>query len=211
MPAAQTNTAGTSGKQSKESTKNLWSSILKDVVKRDDLEDSHLLLLGDRGCGKRSIIKEINNKFVQGRNKEISVEKMGSDFSALDFSFIYVKDMMDTENQMNVVTVDDNLPKLNIWSLHDSTKCDILEAVLQPDDLQKTVAVIVLDLENPLKLMQSLRDWLTAINKSLFNLYPQLTDGVFEKMKQKIYRICQTYEEPQLDDNGNLIKQNKAK
>lgn len=66
-----------------------------EVVKRDDLEDSHLLLLGDRGSGKRSIIKEINNKFVRGMNKKILVEKMGSDFSALDFSFLYVKDLMD--------------------------------------------------------------------------------------------------------------------
>lgn len=65
------------------------------MVKRDDLEDSHLLLLGDRGSGKRSIIKEINNKFVRGMNKKILVEKMGSDFSALDFSFLYVKDLMD--------------------------------------------------------------------------------------------------------------------
>jgi len=68
---------------------------LGEVVKRDDLEDSHLLLLGDRGSGKRSIIKEINNKFVRGMNKKILVEKMGSDFSALDFSFLYVKDLMD--------------------------------------------------------------------------------------------------------------------
>ena len=60
---------------------------------------------------------------------------MGSDFSALDFSFIYVKDLMDSENLQGEITVDDNLPKLNIWSLHDPTKCDILEAVLQPDDL----------------------------------------------------------------------------
>ena len=66
-----------------------------EVVKRDDLEDSHLLLLGDRGSGKRSILKEINNNFVRGMNKKILVEKMGSDFSALDFSFLYVKDLMD--------------------------------------------------------------------------------------------------------------------
>ena len=46
-----------------EPGKNLWQSILSEVVKRDDLEDSHLLLLGDSGVGKRSIVREIN-KFV---------------------------------------------------------------------------------------------------------------------------------------------------
>ena len=97
---------------------------------------------------------------------------MGSDFSALDFSFLYVKDLMDQENLHSVVTVDDNLPKLNIWSLHDSTKTDLLESVIEPDDLQRTVAVIVLDLEHPLKMMQSLRDWLSALNKTLVNIFP---------------------------------------
>ena len=44
---------------------NLWNSILQDVVKRDEVNtDSHLLLLGNMGSGKRSVVREINNKFV---------------------------------------------------------------------------------------------------------------------------------------------------
>jgi len=96
---------------------NLWQSILKDVVRRDDQKDSYMLLLGERGCGKRSLVREINNKHILCRNKEMPVEKMGSDFSALDFSFLYVKDLTDQENLTQVVTSEDNLPKMNIWSL----------------------------------------------------------------------------------------------
>ena len=76
----------------------MWKSILDDVVKRDDQKDSYMLLLGDRGSGKRSLVREINNKYVLCRNKEMPVDKMGSDFSALDFSFLYVKDLTDKEN-----------------------------------------------------------------------------------------------------------------
>ena len=57
--------------------------------------------------------------------------------------------------------------------------------------------------------MQSLRDWLNAINTTLFNIFPKMGPGEFEEMQQKIQRICQTYEEPQLDENGNLIKTRK--
>jgi len=153
------------------------------VVKRDDLHDSHMLLLGDRGCGKRSLVKEINDKLVLGRNKKIGVDKMGSDFSALDFSFVYVKDLMDTENIRATVTVDDNLPKLNIWSLHDSTKGELLEAVIDPNDLERTVAVIMLDLENPLKIMESLREWLLSLGKTLTNIFPNMKQGSYDKMK----------------------------
>ena len=66
------------------------------MVKRDDLEDSHVILMGDYGAGKRSLVKEIN-KFVKGSNRTMQVDKMGSDFSALDFSFLYVKDLSDPE------------------------------------------------------------------------------------------------------------------
>ena len=77
---------------------NLWNSILQDVVKqREAQSDSYLLLLGSSGVGKRSIVREINNKYVNCRNKSMGVEKMGSDYAALDFSFLYVKDLLDTE------------------------------------------------------------------------------------------------------------------
>lgn len=82
-----------------------------------------------------------------------------------------------------MVTVDDNYPKLNIWSLHDTSKMDLLESVIEPTDLERTVAVIVLDLEHPLKLMQSLREWFSALAKTLFDLFPQLEAGIFDKMK----------------------------
>ena len=56
-----------------------------------------MLLLGNQGSGKRSILREINNKYVQGRNKEMGVEKMGSDYAALDSFFLYVKDLLDPD------------------------------------------------------------------------------------------------------------------
>ena len=52
-------------------------------------------MLGNPGAGKRSIVREINAKYVQSRNKSLKVEEMCSDYSALDFSFLYVKDLMD--------------------------------------------------------------------------------------------------------------------
>ena len=35
---------------------NLWQSILNDVALRDDIKESHLIVLGDRSAGKRSLI-----------------------------------------------------------------------------------------------------------------------------------------------------------
>lgn len=65
-------------------------------------------MLGNPGAGKRSIIREINNKYVQGRNKVLGVDKMGSDYAALDSSFLYVKDLLDPDMRESTITTDDN-------------------------------------------------------------------------------------------------------
>lgn len=135
IPSAATAIADSNKDDPSKKKVNLWKSILNDVVKRDDQKDSLLLILGDKSAGKRSLIKEINNKFVLARNKYMPVEQMGSNFSALDFSFLYVKDLSDREQLNSIVTSEDNLPRLNIWTIQDSEKGDILEAVLKPGDL----------------------------------------------------------------------------
>ena len=47
---------GSSHKDGQGQGVNLWQSILNDVVQRDDMRESHLLVLGDRGAGKRSLL-----------------------------------------------------------------------------------------------------------------------------------------------------------
>ena len=55
---------GGGGKGKAPAVENLWKSILEEVVKHDAQQDSYLLLLGNQGSGKRSILREINNKYV---------------------------------------------------------------------------------------------------------------------------------------------------
>lgn len=44
---------------------NLWSSMLDSVGSRRDMKSSHLIILGDRGSGKRSLIKSMNKPFLK--------------------------------------------------------------------------------------------------------------------------------------------------
>lgn len=53
-------------------------------------------------------------------------------------------------------------------------------------DLESTTAVIVLDLEKPGDIMEQLKDWMAALSKCLFNIFPQMDSGAFDKMKQTI-------------------------
>lgn len=123
------------------------------MAKRDDSKDSFLVVLGERGSGKRSLIRQINSTLVLGRLKHLPVEQMGSDFSALDFSFLYVKDLNDRENLNQIVSADTNAAKLNIWTLQDDQRGDMLEAVIKPDSLEQLAVTIVLDLDAPWEMM----------------------------------------------------------
>ena len=93
-------------------------------------------MLGDRGSGKRSLIREINSKHVLGKNSSLAVEKMGSDFAAMDYSFLYCKDLSDKENLNAVVEPEDNTAKLNILTISDCETLDLLETVIRPAHLE---------------------------------------------------------------------------
>ena len=140
----------------------------------------------------------------------LGVEKMGSDYAALDSSFLYVKDLLDPDMASSTVTTDDNMPKINIWSVHDPERFDLIEGVLRPPDLERTVAVICVDFEDPMEIMNNLRSWLTKLSKCILtNIVPAMEVGMYEKMKKEIEKHALSYEEPQLDDNGNLIIKRK--
>lgn len=189
-----------------EKKDNLWKKILSDVAKREMQKDTTLLLLGDIGSGKRSLVKELNNKHVYGHNKSIQVDKMGSDFSALDYSFLFVKDLSDRENLEQPIQVEDNTPKLDVWTMHDCENASLLETVVNPAEMESLCAAIVLDLNRPWDLMDQLRKWLKVLQETIFKLMPEMPPGVYERMKTKVEHQWKTFEEPQLDDQGNLIK-----
>ena len=144
------------GGEAASSKNNLWSKIRAEVQTREDLHDANLILLGDKGVGKRSILREINKQYVKGKNKAITLDAMGSDFAALDNFFMYVKDLSDQDNINTMIGQADGVSKLNVWSISDDSKWDLLEAVLKPQDLQNTCAVIVLDFDKPWEIMNSL-------------------------------------------------------
>ena len=77
--------------------------------------------------------------------------------------------------------------------------------MLRPEDLERTAAIICLDIEQPVELMGQLKAWMSALSTSLFNLIERMETGQHERMKQKILKQVQTYEEPKLDENGKLI------
>ena len=54
--------------------------------------------------------------------------------------------------------------------------------------------------------MTHLCKWMKSLSATLFKLLPEMAPGTYERMKEKMVSHWKLYEEPQLDEHGNLIK-----
>lgn len=75
----------------------MWQSILNEVSQRDEVGESHLVVLGDKGAGKRSLLKALNRHCVHAKNNLIEVDKMMSHYAGIDFGFLYAKDLSEAD------------------------------------------------------------------------------------------------------------------
>ena len=75
---------------------NLWHQLLKNVGVRGQQSEAHLILLGDKGAGKRSLIKAINKPFLRQMGLQANLfDEIGSDYSTFEGSYIYVREVTD--------------------------------------------------------------------------------------------------------------------
>ena len=122
-----------------------------------------MLLLGDKGSGKKSLISAWNKHLVKSENQLIKVDKMFSPFAGLDSAFLYVKDLNEKDAININVTSKENLPKLNIWSLRYEEKAELLPMVIRPDDVEHMCAIIMLDFDTPWEMKKSLEKWMKVL------------------------------------------------
>lgn len=65
---------------------------------REETKISHLLVLGDRGAGKRSLVRALNKPFLKQLGIQVNVfDEIGSDFSLFESSYLYMRDQADYE------------------------------------------------------------------------------------------------------------------
>jgi hypothetical protein len=128
---------------------NLWHSLLDSVGTRKDLAQAHVIILGERGAGKRSLVQSINKPFLKGAGLlQKAQEEQGSNYSSFDSSYIYIRELH--EIGPNVTGVNEHeVPqnRINVWIISDPELGCMISKVLKPEDLEYTMAIIMPDLE----------------------------------------------------------------
>lgn len=100
----------------------------------------------------------------------IEVDKMGSQFAALDSSFLYVKDLAEKDALSSAVSSEDNLPRMNAWIVQEPEKADLIKQVLKPESLHYTCAMIVLDFDQPWEMMNALQRWMGVLGETILDI-----------------------------------------
>jgi len=99
-----------------------------------------------------------------------------------------------------MVTSEDNLPKMNVWMLQDSEKIDLLRSVLRPDHLEFLSAIVVLDLDQPHEIMNSLNRWMSFLDELIRPIMSQLPVARQDEIRRRIASHILNFE--RVDQSG---------
>jgi dynein light intermediate chain 1 len=197
------------GREEGEQKKNLWASLLQSVGVRRENRQSHLLLLGNRGAGKRSLIKAINKPFFKQLGiQHNTFDDIGSDYSMLESSYIYVRDIADlgTEGEGNQHGIEEStLSRVNVWIISEEEMGAMIPKLLTPEDLEYTFAIIIPDMESPWDIMNQCEKWMQVLKEGIFKITPNLGLKEMTRLRERIEILYKTYEEPEFDKDGKLI------
>jgi len=176
---------------------NLWNSILSEASRNvtDRLESRTLVILGDRNCGKTTLIAKLQGIDISEAGKGI----------ALDYSFLDIYTTTDQD--------DEPTTRLNVWQLEgEEEHKDLLKFCLNPSTIANSMILIVLDFSQPWNLVISLKRWLKIVEEHVSELIKQLPSGTIEDLKNYQIFDFQSYNESNISSfSGHSTKNIKKK
>lgn len=110
------------------------------------------MLLGDRGAGKRSLIKSLNKPFIKHSPQLLQIfDELGSDFSLFESSYLYIRDISEYGELVNRdqdIGEETMMSRINVWIINEEEMgVEMIPKILTPEDLEHTFAIIMPDLE----------------------------------------------------------------
>lgn len=176
----------------------LWERILRDSAHKVRYEESHLVLVGERHAGIRSLVTALQKgPGALGKVKYTELDAAGAEpvTGPLAYYYINVKNIEDEHSE--------KVARMNVWVLEDAATSGLLDLCLRPSSLKNTVFGLVLDFSQPWTFMSSLSLWMgiwqEKVGKALSSLPLQEQDVLVDKIMNYVRSYgCQTEEIPPL-------------
>eukprot|EP01094_Clydonella_sp_ATCC50884_P015832 TRINITY_DN2649_c0_g1_i2.p1 TRINITY_DN2649_c0_g1~~TRINITY_DN2649_c0_g1_i2.p1 ORF type:complete len:463 (-),score=167.43 TRINITY_DN2649_c0_g1_i2:2571-3959(-) len=157
----------------------LWRSILQAAAHHgESLDSKNLLLLGDRNCGKTTLLQRFQ------KNQEESLTKG----IALDYSYLNVHDDQ----------TDDVLGRMHVWQLEGEREhTDLLSFALNEENIESSIAVLCVDMSEPWELEEQLMRWIELLSAHINSL--RLPSAVQQRCRKAVEDRFLKYAEPSPD------------
>ena len=149
------------------------------MAQRNEAGEAHVLILGDRSAGKRSLIKAMNRPFL----KQLGLlanhfDDIGSEYSLFESNFLFMKDLGNYGGEgegMQNFGSEENLSRINVWIINEEEMAKMIPKIIRPEDLENTFCIIVPDTEQPWDIMNQCNKWAAVLKEQIFKISPNLS------------------------------------
>ena len=166
-------------------TTNMWQEILREAMPKKEIENTNVLVFGDKMTGKKAFFK-IMNRIIFDENDDsykrlLQIDEESSRFGLFDYTYLNIKNTSEENSEI--------IGKLNIWIMNDFIDKEKLLTVLRPENIVNSIYLILVDLLRPWLIKESLTKWCGFIK------------GIFDEIISKFPEDKQN----EIKDNGKKI------
>lgn len=190
------------GEEPKEQ-ENLWNKILGEAVNKRESKDANILILGDKGTGKRALItfmekytKDKLNLESRNDNSIVNIMKDKKIASFIDYRYLSIKNP-DDENM--------ELAKINLWFVDEHSDKALTEMLLSKDKLSNFMVMVVLNMKEYWNTEDSSSKWIQFINERVAPSFTNLDLEVTDKLREKMKDLVMNFHEPHENDSGKIL------
>lgn len=190
----------------KKNQTNMWQEILREVMVNKQLDDFSIFVFGDKMTGKKSLFRILNDELQQNNEdlkKTLIIEEEASKYGIIDYTYLHIKNKTEANNNSEVIG------KFNVWISNDYMDKQKFLSLIKPQYIINSICLIMVDLSRPWLIKENLIKWTNFVKEVFENLIQNLPEEKQKQLKEKVSNIVKTYEEPQFDEKGNLIKEKK--
>ena len=205
MEKAGRKTSMNANQKNKNQT-NMWQEILREVMTNKHLDDYTIFVFGDKMSGKKSLFRILNEELEQNNEelkKTLSIEEEATKYGIIDYTYLHIKNKTGENNNSEIIG------KFNVWIFNDYIDKQKFLSLIKPEYIINSICLIMVDLSRPWSIKENLIKWTNFVKEVFENLIQKLPEEKQKQLKEKISNIVKTYEEPQFDEKGELIKEKK--
>lgn len=164
----------------------IWEEILKESITKKEGEEANIFVFGDKNTGKKSIIRTMNKESAPQDYESklaLSSEEIKPLHGLMNYTHLTLKKVLDDETEIN---------KVGVWMMNELIDKGTFLSLVKPNNILKSVCLIVVDNSRPWNIINSLRKWSDFIYEifgKLMLAFPYVVQTETRKKSKKTFLI----------------------